>query len=111
MEQVVAVSRAQEDTLLTQYLQANASDSGQETLLGGLEQLKSTLGATITKRPQAHISPLFRRHYRPLQHHRAALSPASTAAQDLATRSTMPVTAFNLFARTPMRKLRPRSTR
>jgi flagellar hook-associated protein 1 FlgK len=74
--QVVAVSRAQEDALLTQYLQANASDSGQQTLLDGLEQLKLILGGNDYERPQAYISPLFTRHYRPLQHHRAALSPA-----------------------------------
>jgi len=42
---VVTISRAQEDQLLKQYLQASATDSGQQTLLDGLEELKSILGA------------------------------------------------------------------
>ena len=42
--QVVTISRAQEDALLTQYLQSNSKDSAQQTLLSGLESLKSLVG-------------------------------------------------------------------
>ncbi len=41
---VVKISRAQEDALLKQYLQSNSQDSAQQTLLSGLEDLKSILG-------------------------------------------------------------------
>ena len=42
--QVVKISRAQEDALLKQYLKASSQDSAQQTLLGGLEDLKSIMG-------------------------------------------------------------------
>jgi flagellar hook-associated protein 1 len=42
--QIVKISRAQEDALFTQYLQSSSQDSGQQTLLSGLENLKSILG-------------------------------------------------------------------
>src|ERR1044072_7526879 len=42
--QVVKISRAQEDALLKQYLKASSQDSAQQTLLSGLEDLKSIMG-------------------------------------------------------------------
>ncbi|MGO7718711.1 flagellar hook-associated protein FlgK, partial [Rhizobium johnstonii] len=42
--QVVSISRAQETALLAQYLQTNAKDSAQRTLVTGLESLKSLVG-------------------------------------------------------------------
>ncbi|MBY5382682.1 flagellar hook-associated protein FlgK [Rhizobium leguminosarum] len=42
--QVVSISRAQETALLAQYLQTNAKDSAQQTLVTGLESLKSLVG-------------------------------------------------------------------
>ncbi len=85
--QVVAVSRAQEDALLTQYLQANASDSGQQTLLDGLEQLKSILGGNDYETSPSTYLASFQEALQTF-----ATSPSSTiaaqsavtAAQDLA---------------------------
>lgn len=85
--QVVAVSRAQEDALLTQYLQANASDSGQQTLLDGLEQLKSILGGNDYETSPSTYLAAFQEALQTF-----ATSPSSsvasqaavTAAQDLA---------------------------
>ncbi len=42
--QVVQINRAQEDALLRQYLKSSSQDSAQQTLLGGLEDLKSIMG-------------------------------------------------------------------
>ncbi|MBY5829552.1 flagellar hook-associated protein FlgK [Rhizobium leguminosarum] len=85
--QVVSISRAQETALLAQYLQTNAKDSAQQTLVTGLESLKSLVGGNdYETSPSTYLTAL----QQALQ--TFATSPSSatsaqsavTAAQDLA---------------------------
>ncbi|KWV56833.1 flagellar biosynthesis protein FlgK [Rhizobium altiplani] len=85
--QVVTVSRAQEDALLKQYLQANASDSGQQTLLDGLDELKSILGGNdYETSPSAYLSAFQTalQTFATSPSSTTAAQAAVTAAQDLA---------------------------
>lgn len=85
--QVVAVSRAQEDALLKQYLQASASDSGQQTLLDGLEQLQSILGGNdYETSPSTYLSAFQTalQTFATSPSSTTAAQAAVTAAQDLA---------------------------
>ena len=78
---------SQEDALLAHYLQASATDSGQQTLLDGLEQLQSILAGNDY---ETSSSPDLTAFQSALQ--TFATSPSSTvadqaavtAAQDLA---------------------------
>ena len=85
--QVVTISRAQEDALLTQYLQSNSKDSAQQTLLSGLESLKSLVGGNDYETSPSTYLSAFQQAMQTF-----ATSPSSsitaqsavTAAQDLA---------------------------
>jgi len=73
--QVVKISRAQEDALMRQWLKASAQDSGQQTLLGGLTDLKSIMGGNDYETSPANYLATFREK---LQAFRT--SPSSTIA-------------------------------
>jgi flagellar hook-associated protein 1 len=85
--QVVTISRAQEDALLMQYLQSSSKDSAQQTLLNGLESLKSLLGGNDYETSPSTYLSAFQQAMQTF-----ATSPSSsitaqsavTAAQDLA---------------------------
>lgn len=85
--QVVSISRAQETALLAQYLQTNAKDSAQQTLVTGLESLKSLVGGNDYETSPSTYLTAFQQALQTF-----ATSPSSTtsaqsavtAAQDLA---------------------------
>ncbi|CAN7169900.1 flagellar hook-associated protein FlgK [Rhizobium sp. LjRoot258] len=85
--QVVKISRAQEDALLKQWLKASAQDSGQQTLLGGLTDLKSIMGGNDYETSPANYLATFREKlqaFRTSPSSTIAAQSAVTAAQDVA---------------------------
>ncbi len=85
--QVVKISRAQEDALLRQWLKASAQDSGQQTLLGGLTDLKSIMGGNDYETSPANYLATFREKlqaFRTSPSSTIAAQSAVTAAQDVA---------------------------
>ncbi|KQV68357.1 flagellar hook-associated protein FlgK [Rhizobium sp. Root1220] len=85
--QVVKISRAQEDALMRQWLKASAQDSGQQTLLGGLTDLKSILGGNDYETSPATYLSVFQQKlqaFRTSPGSTTAAQSAVTAAQDVA---------------------------
>ncbi|SCW89048.1 flagellar hook-associated protein 1 FlgK [Rhizobium mongolense subsp. loessense] len=85
--QVVSISRAQEDALLKQYLQSDSKDSAQQTLVSGLEELKSALGGNDYETSPSTNLTAFRdalQTFRTSPNSTIAAQSAVTAAQDLA---------------------------
>ncbi|MBB3540212.1 flagellar hook-associated protein FlgK [Rhizobium sp. BK399] len=85
--QVVKISRAQEDALMRQWLKASAQDSGQQTLLGGLTDLKSIMGGNDYETSPANYLATFREKlqaFRTSPSSTIAAQSAVTAAQDVA---------------------------
>lgn len=85
--QVVKISRAQEDALMRQWLKASAQDSGQQTLLGGLTDLKSIMGGNDYETSSANYLATFREKlqaFRTSPSSTIAAQSAVTAAQDVA---------------------------
>lgn len=86
--QVVKISRAQEDALLKQYLKAASQDSAQQTLLGGLEDLKSIMGGNDNETSPETALRTFRDKlgtFRATPGDLIAAQGAITAAQDVVT--------------------------
>lgn len=86
--QVVKISRAQEDALLKQYLKAASKDSAQQTLLGGLEDLKSIMGGNDNETSPETALRTFRDKlgtFRATPGDLIAAQGAITAAQDVVT--------------------------
>lgn len=86
--QVVKISRAQEDALLKQYLKASSQDSAQQTLLGGLEDLKSLMGGNNNETSPETALRAFRDKlgtFRATPGDLIAAQGAITAAQDVVT--------------------------
>ncbi|MBW9051730.1 flagellar hook-associated protein FlgK [Rhizobium mesosinicum] len=86
--QVVKISRAQEDALLKQYLKASSQDSAQQTLLGGLEDLKSIMGGNENETSPETALRAFRDKlgtFRATPGDLIAAQGAITAAQDVVT--------------------------
>jgi flagellar hook-associated protein 1 FlgK len=85
--QVVKISRAQEDALLRQWLKASAQDSGQQTLLSGLTDLKSIMGGNDYETSPANYLATFREKLQAFgtsPSSTIAAQSAVTAAQDVA---------------------------
>jgi flagellar hook-associated protein 1 FlgK len=85
---VVKISRAQEDALLKQYLKAASQDSAQQTLLGGLEDLKSIMGGNDNETSPETALRTFRDKlgtFRATPGDLIAAQGAITAAQDVVT--------------------------
>ncbi|CCM74438.1 flagellar hook-associated protein FlgK [Rhizobium mesoamericanum] len=85
--QVVKISRAQEDALLKQWLKASAQDSGQQTLLSGLTDLKSIMGGNDYETSPATYLSTFKEKlqaFRTSPSSTIAAQSAVTAAQDVA---------------------------
>lgn len=85
--QVVKISRAQEDALLRQWLKASAQDSGQQTLLSGLSDLKSIMGGNDYETSPATYLATFREKLQAFgtsPSSTTAAQSAITAAQDVA---------------------------
>ncbi len=85
--QVVKISRAQEDALLKQWLKASAQDAGQQTLLGGLTDLKSIMGGNDYETSPATYLSTFQQKLQAFQTSPSstiAAQSAITAAQDVA---------------------------
>ncbi|WP_431321418.1 flagellar hook-associated protein FlgK [Rhizobium sp. YTU87027] len=85
--QVVKISRAQEDALLRQWLKASAQDSGQQTLLSGLTDLKSIMGGNDYETSPATYLSTFQEKlqaFRTSPSSTIAAQSAITAAQDVA---------------------------
>ena len=85
--QVVKISRAQEDALLRQWLKASAQDSGQQTLLSGLTDLKSVMGGNDYETSPATYLSTFQEKlqaFRTSPSSTIAAQSAITAAQDVA---------------------------
>ncbi|MGM4908370.1 flagellar hook-associated protein FlgK [Rhizobium sp. 768_B6_N1_8] len=86
--QVVKISRAQEDALLKQYLKASSQDSAQQTLLSGLEDLKSIMGGNDNETSPEVALRTFRDKlgtFRATPGDLIAAQGAITAAQDVVT--------------------------
>ncbi|OWV84872.1 flagellar biosynthesis protein FlgK [Rhizobium sp. R72] len=86
--QVVKISRAQEDALLRQWLKSSAQDSGQQTLLSGLTDLKSIMGGNDYETSPANYLATFREKLQAFSTSPSstiAAQSAVTAAQDVAT--------------------------
>ncbi|WP_454848208.1 flagellar hook-associated protein FlgK [Rhizobium binxianense] len=86
--QVVKISRAQEDALLRQYLKAQSQDTAQQTLLSGLEDLKSIMGGNDNETSPSTSLGVFRDKlgaFRASPGDLIAAQGAITAAQDVAT--------------------------
>jgi flagellar hook-associated protein 1 FlgK len=86
--QVVKISRAQEDALLKQYLKASSQDSSQQTLLSGLEDLKSIMGGNNNETSPEVALRAFRDKlgtFRATPGDLIAAQGAITAAQDVVT--------------------------
>jgi|UPI00055F51D8 flagellar hook-associated protein 1 FlgK len=85
--QVVKISRAQEDALMRQWLKASTQDSGQQTLLSGLTDLKSILGGNNYETAPATYLSVFQQKlqaFRTSPSSTIAAQGAITAAQDVA---------------------------
>ncbi|MGO6696822.1 flagellar hook-associated protein FlgK [Rhizobium johnstonii] len=85
--QVVSISRAQETALLGQYLQTNAKDSAQQTLVTGLESLKSLVGGNDYETSPSTYLTAFQQALQTFgtsPSSTTAAQSAVTAAQDLA---------------------------
>jgi flagellar hook-associated protein 1 FlgK len=85
--QVVKIDRAQEAALLRQFVNANSKDSAQQTLLNGLEDLKSIVGGNDYETAPATLLAKFRdalSSFRTTPNNTIAAQGAITAAQDLA---------------------------
>lgn len=85
--QVVKIDRAKEDALLRQFVNANSKDSAQQTLLAGLEDLKSIVGGNDYETAPATFLAKFRdalSAFRTTPNNTIAAQGAITAAQDLA---------------------------
>ncbi len=85
--QVVSISRAQETALLSQYLSSNSADSAQETLLTGLESLKSLVGGNDYETSPSTYLTAFQtalQTFSTTPSSTIAAQSAVTAAQDLA---------------------------
>ncbi len=85
--QVVTISRAQEDALMRQWLKASAQDSGQQTLLSGLTDLKSIMGGNDYETSPATYLTTFQEKlqaFRTSPSSTIAAQSAVTAAQDVA---------------------------
>ncbi|MEK1896461.1 MAG: flagellar hook-associated protein FlgK [Rhizobium sp.] len=85
--QVVKISRAQEDALMKQWLKASAQDSGQQTLLSGLTDLKSIMGGNDYETSPATYLATFREKLQAFgtsPSSTIAAQSAVTAAQDVA---------------------------
>jgi flagellar hook-associated protein 1 FlgK len=85
--QVVQISRAQEDALMQQWLKASADNSGQQTLLAGLTDLKSILGGNNYETAPATYLATFSEKlqaFRTSPGNAIAAQSAITAAQDVA---------------------------
>jgi flagellar hook-associated protein 1 FlgK len=85
--QVVKISRAQEDALMRQWLKASTQDSGQQTLLSGLTDLKSILGGNDYETAPATYLSVFQQKlqaFRTSPSSTIAAQGAITAAQDVA---------------------------
>lgn len=85
--QVVKISRAQEDALLRQYLKAQSQDTAQQTLLSGLEDLKSIMGGNDNESSPSTSLGIFRDKlgtFRASPGDLIAAQGAITAAQDVA---------------------------
>jgi flagellar hook-associated protein 1 FlgK len=84
---VVKIDRAQEDALLRQYLASNSQDSAQQTLLNGLEDVKSVLGGNSYETSPSTYLAAFRDKLSAFQtspNNVVAAQGAINAAQDLA---------------------------
>ncbi len=84
--QVVKISRAQEDALMRQWLKASTQDSGQQTLLSGLTDLKSILGGNDYETAPATYLSVFQQKlqaFRTSPSSTIAAQGAITAAQDV----------------------------
>lgn len=85
--QVVTVSRAQETALLSQYVNASSKDSAQQTLLTGLESLKSLMGGNDYETSPSTSLAAFQEALQAFSTSPSstiAAQSAVTAAQDLA---------------------------
>ncbi|QRM43063.1 flagellar hook-associated protein FlgK [Rhizobium sp. BG4] len=84
---VVKIDRAQEDALLRQYLASNSQDSAQQTLLNGLEDVKSVLGGNDYETSPSSYLAAFQQKLGAFQtspNNAVAAQGAISAAQDLA---------------------------
>ncbi|MDR7143341.1 flagellar hook-associated protein FlgK [Rhizobium sp. BE258] len=84
---VVKIDRAQEDALLKQYLASNSQDSAQQTLLNGLEDVKSVLGGNDYETSPSEYLSAFQKKLAAFQtspNNVVAAQGAINAAQDLA---------------------------
>ncbi len=84
--QVVQINRAQEDALLRQYLKSNSQDSAQQTLLNGLEDIKSVLGGNKYETSPSEYLSVFQEKlgaFATSPNNTIAAQGAVTAAQDL----------------------------
>ncbi|WP_086997643.1 flagellar hook-associated protein FlgK [Rhizobium sullae] len=84
--QVVKINRAQEDALLRQYLKSNSQDSAQQTLLNGLEDIKSVIGGNAYETAPSTYLTAFRDKlsaFRAAPNSTIAAQGAITAAQDV----------------------------
>ncbi|MDM9618978.1 flagellar hook-associated protein FlgK [Rhizobium sp. AC44/96] len=89
--QVVKIDRAQEDALLKQYLKSNSQDTAQQTLLSGLEDLKSLMGGNDYETSPATYLSAFRDALQTF-----SASPSSTtAAQAAVTAATDVANSLN----------------
>ena len=85
--QVVKIDRAQEAALLRQFVNTNSKDSAQQTLLNGLEDVKSIVGGNNYETAPATLLAKFRdalSSFRTTPNNKIAAQGAITAAQDLA---------------------------
>ncbi|MDR9758622.1 flagellar hook-associated protein FlgK [Rhizobium redzepovicii] len=85
--QVVKIDRAQEDALLRQYLKSSSQDSAQQTLLSGLEDLKSIMGGNDYETSPSTYLGVFQQKlqaFRTTPGSTVAAQGAITAAQDVA---------------------------
>ncbi|RUM07197.1 flagellar hook-associated protein FlgK [Rhizobium chutanense] len=85
--QVVKIDRAQEDALLRQYLKSSSQDSAQQTLLSGLEDLKSIVGGNDYETAPSTYLGVFQQKlqaFRTTPGSTVAAQGAITAAQDVA---------------------------
>ena len=81
------IDRAQEAALLRQFVNTNSKDSAQQTLLNGLEDVKSIVGGNDYETAPATLLAKFRdalSSFRTTPDNKIAAQGAITAAQDLA---------------------------
>ena len=85
---VVKINRAQEDALMRQLIRSNSQDSAQQTLLNGLEDIKSVIGGNDYETAPAKLLATFRDKLGSFQaspNNTVAAQGAINAAQDLVT--------------------------